>query len=102
MLFSQQQFTVIRIYDLTDGDNSIECQDAEFVELGSLEVSGTGRLQVFNTGGSSASEGGLGSDSKTETEKGEITQRDEVDEEREKDHGFDPIKKHIEEKEKEQ
>lgn len=38
-----------------------------------LEIDGSGRLQIVNTGGSSAAEGGMGSGSDNEKEKGDLT-----------------------------
>ncbi len=40
-------------------------------ETGTLEVTGTGDIRTRNTGGSSASEGGLGSSSDDDREKGD-------------------------------
>lgn len=46
-------------------------------QLGKLEVTGTGNIVIRNTGGSSASEGGMGSGSKDSKEKGELTKQGE-------------------------
>ena len=44
------------------------------VETGTLEVSGTGRLLVVNTGGSSSSEGGMGSGKSEDKVKGDLSE----------------------------
>jgi len=76
------------------------------IQTGTLEVTGTGEIRVTNTGGSSASEGGMGSDSDDQKAKGDITlpgggkagstPGDEEDD----DTRFDPIKKNVREAEK--
>ena len=75
-------------------------------EMGTLEVTGTGEIKIVNTGGSSASEGGMGSDSDDDKAKGDVSlpggektslvAGDEEDE----DTSFDPIKKNVREAEK--
>ena len=74
-------------------------ENEEPTPASNLEVSGTGALIATNTGGSSASEGGVGSDSGTETEKGELN-KNEDSSTTEKD-TFDPIKRNVEKAEKE-
>jgi hypothetical protein len=70
---------------------------------GLLEVSGTGKLQITNTGGASSSEGGMGSGSDDDQSKGDLAKSGDkggsskVNEEE----TFDPIGKNIREKEKE-
>ncbi len=67
-----------------------------------MHVSGTGRLQVYNTGGSSAGDGGMGSGSKDDTEKGDLSAPGEkVSAPATEEEGFDPIKKNVREKERE-
>ena len=70
-------------------------------ETGMLEVSGTGNLRIVNTGGSSASEGGMGSGNDEEKEKGEIDTESSKKEKDEADTTFDPIKRNVREKERE-
>jgi len=70
-------------------------------ETGQLEIDGTGKLQITNTGGTSAAEGGMGSGSKDEIEKGDLKQplsgekggKPNTDLEK----GWDPIKENIDE-----
>jgi hypothetical protein len=73
-------------------------------ETGRLTVSGTGELVIVNTGGSSASEGGMGSGSPDDTEKGSLSKPGEKSGEassnEEEDITFDPLKKNIKEAEK--
>jgi len=67
-----------------------------------MHVSGTGRLQVYNTGGSSAGDGGMGSGSKDDREKGDLSAPGEKDgAPATEEEGFDPIKKNVREKERE-
>lgn len=73
-------------------------EDNEQTAATNLEVSGTGALIVTNTGGSSASEGGVGSGSNTETEKGELSG---AGNDKKEDDTFDPIKRNVEKAEKE-
>jgi len=75
-------------------------------QTGSLEVSGTGEIRIVNTGGSSASEGGMGSGSDDDNAKGDLTKTGDKSggakaNEEESDTTFDPIGKNIKEKEKE-
>lgn len=74
-------------------------------EAGALEVTGTGEIRIRNTGGSSASEGGMGSDSDDDKAKGDITKpgegRSGNSSSDDSDTAFDPIKKNVREKEKE-
>ncbi len=75
-------------------------------ENGTLEVTGAGEMRVTNTGGSGASEGGMGSDSDDDTAKGDITKpggekiAGTPGDEDEEDITFDPIKKNVREAEK--
>src|SRR4051794_17016587 len=74
------------------------------IQIGCLEVTGTGRLVVTNTGGSSASEGGMGSGSDDDTEKGSLSKPGEksgsASSNDDEDLTLDPIKKNIKEAEK--
>lgn len=73
---------------------------------GTLEVDGTGQMTVTNTGGSSASEGGMGNDNMDDKSKGELKKTGEQPgesmrgDESEEDTRFDPIKKNVREAEK--
>ncbi len=75
-------------------------------ETGALEVTGTGEIRIKNTGGSSASEGGMGSGSDDDKAKGDLTKPGENKSDNSKssdddsDTSFDPIKKNVREKEK--
>lgn len=72
-----------------------------FVEIGRYEVSGTGDLMIYNTGGSSAGDGGMGSGSKDDTEKGDLVSPGEKSGTDGGDENtFDPIKKSVKEAEK--
>lgn len=72
---------------------------------GALEVTRCGRLVITNTGGSSASEGGMGSGSDDDREKGSLSQPGEKSGSSlstdDSDLTFDPIKKSVKEAEKE-
>jgi hypothetical protein len=73
--------------------------------LGTLEVTGTGMLRITNTGGSSASEGGMGSGSDDDREKGSLSKPGEKSgsgssSPDDSDTSFDPIKKNIKEAER--
>jgi hypothetical protein len=76
----------------------------EEMEKSRLGVSGTGELVIVNTGGSSASEGGMGSGSADDTEKGSLSKPGEKSGEassnEDDDITFDPLKKNIREAEK--
>jgi hypothetical protein len=71
---------------------------------GEAQVTGTGKLVITNTGGSSASEGGMGSGSEDDREKGSLTKPGEksgsASADDEDDTTFDPIKKGAKEAEK--
>jgi hypothetical protein len=75
------------------------------IETGKYMVTGTGNIEIVNTGGASSSEGGMGSGSNDDTSKGDLskpgersgTSKKDVDNEE----GFDPIGKNIREKERE-
>jgi hypothetical protein len=72
-------------------------------ELSSFEVTGTGELKIVNTGGSSASEGGMGSDSEGDKAKGDLKKSDTgntTSDQDDEDFTFDPIKKNVREAEK--
>lgn len=80
-------------------------EDLFDVETGALAIDGTGKIVVTNTGGSSASEGGMGSGSEDDTEKGSLGKPGEksgsaTSNDEETDISFDPIKKSIKEAEK--
>ncbi len=65
------------------------------------EVIGTGELSVKNTGGSSAGDGGMGSGSKDDTEKGDLVKPGEKSGTTSNDDdAFDPIKKSVKEAER--
>src|SRR6478752_6324323 len=71
-------------------------------ETGQFEVDGTGNLQISNSGGTSAAEGGMGSGSKDEIEKGDLKQQPLSGEKGGKpntdlEKGWDPIKENIDE-----
>ena len=76
------------------------------IETGALEVTGVGQIRVINTGGSSASEGGMGSDSDDDKAKGDLTKPDGgktgniSGDEDDDDTAFDPIKKNVRQAEK--
>lgn len=71
-----------------------------------LEVIGTGEIKIINTGGSSASEGGMGNDNTDDKAKGDLTKPGEEKgesmrgDESELDTSWDPIKKSVREAEK--
>jgi len=70
-------------------------------ETGSFEIDGTGKLQITNSGGTSASEGGMGSGSKSEIEKGELKQPLTGEKggqpNSDMENGWDPVKENIDE-----
>ncbi|HEX8277516.1 MAG TPA: hypothetical protein VF540_02435, partial [Segetibacter sp.] len=71
-------------------------------QRGTLSIDGTGELVITNTGGSSASEGGMGSGSDDDTEKGSLSKPGEKSgsasrNDEDEDLTFDPIKKNIKE-----
>lgn len=74
------------------------------IEMSNMVVTGIGRLVILN-GGSSAAEGGMGSGSKTETEKGEVKPQTGKSSDKptdtETENTFDPVKEDIEKKESE-
>ncbi len=82
--------------------------DYKKAELGTLEITGTGEIRVRNTGGSSASEGGMGSDSDDDKTKGDLSNPkggksgNRGSEKDDSDITFDPIKKNVREAEEEQ
>ena len=91
------------IQTLTHGSN---IQDFEYGILPQtsliMRITGAGRLQVLNTGGSSAGDGGMGSGSTDDREKGDLTSPGEKGGTSTKEEeGFDPIKKNVQEKERE-
>ena len=71
-----------------------------------LEVDSTGQIRVTNTGGSSASEGGMGNDNTDDKAKGDLKKtggklgENMSGDESEEDTRFDPIKKNVREAEK--
>ncbi len=90
--------------------STIIIEDSDEIETGAFEIIGTGEIRVKNTGGSSASEGGMGSDSDTDNDKakGDLTEPGQGKggnrsvEEDDSDITFDPIKKNVREAEKRQ
>jgi hypothetical protein len=73
-------------------------------EISDFKVDGTGRIVITNTGGSSASEGGMGSGSDDDREKGSLSKPGEKSGDgssnEDTDTTFDPIKKGAKEAEK--
>jgi hypothetical protein len=73
-------------------------------KAGRIDVDGTGNLVINNTGGSSASEGGMGSGSDDDTEKGSLAKPGEksgqASSNDDEDLTFNPLKKSIKEAEK--
>ena len=74
-----------------------------FIELSRYEVSAAGRINIMNTGGSSASEGGMGSSSKSSEEKGTVSGPDQKNNtkgntksDNSSENSFNPIKEDIE------
>lgn len=71
---------------------------------GVVQINGTGKLEITNTGGSSTSEGGMGSGSDDDREKGSLSQPGEksgaASTDEDDDTTFDPIKKSVKEAEK--
>lgn len=66
------------------------------IELSNLVVTTSGKLEILNSGGSSASEGGMGSGSKSETEKGQVDKHENQKQtDTESKNTFDPVKKDI-------
>src|SRR5438270_14074391 len=70
-------------------------------EMGSFEIDGTGKLQIVNTGGTSAAGGGMGSSSKDEKEQGDLQQPLTGEKggtpNSDMEKGWDPMKENIEE-----
>lgn len=87
-----------------DSENNVSGIEEYDVRRGTIEVTGTGRMVVTNTGGSSASEGGMGSGSGDDREKGSLSKPGEksgsATTDDETDTTFDPIKKNVKEAEK--
>lgn len=83
-------------------------EDFDRAETGTLEITGTGEIRVRNTGGSSASEGGMGSDSEDSKAKGDLAKPADGKGgnlgagDDDSDITFDPIKKNVRKAEKEQ
>ncbi|MDB5245716.1 MAG: hypothetical protein JWQ40_110 [Segetibacter sp.] len=80
-------------------------EDEQQVATAPLEITGTGKIRVVNTGGSSASEGGMGNDNQGD-EKGTISKPGEKGSSKSagmttSDETFDPIKKEAIEETKE-
>ena len=90
-------------YNVSSSD--LLTRDEQEIKIGSLEITGTGVIRVINTGGSSASEGGMGNDNHGD-EKGTITKPGDKSSSKSagmttSDDTFDPVKKEaIEETEK--
>jgi hypothetical protein len=91
---------------LNSGSNcTVFTEDIIDVQKGTLEVNGEGKINIRNTGGSSASEGGMGSGNDDDREKGDLSKPGEksgtpTTKDDEGDTTFDPIKKNIKEAEK--
>jgi len=87
----------------TEGNSEVIPEEYD-IQKGTLEVTGTGKLVITNTGGSSASEGGMGSGSDDDTEKGSLGKPGEksgqASSNEDDDTTFDPLKKSAKEAEK--
>ncbi|TKK68565.1 hypothetical protein FC093_10610 [Ilyomonas limi] len=70
-------------------------------ETGLFEIDGTGKLQITSTGGTSAAEGGMGSGSESEKEKGDLQEPSSSEKggkpNTDPNTGFDPVKENIDE-----
>jgi hypothetical protein len=96
------QFDSDVVLPLNDDRVNILAEENETAwEFGSLEIDGTGKLQVTNSGGTSAAEGGMGSGSESEKEKGDL--KGPLHDEKggkpntDSNTGFDPVKENIDE-----
>lgn len=84
-------------------DTSITPADADMAPWSdnSLEIDGSGKLQIVNTGGSSAAEGGMGSGSESDKAKGDLENggKSDLDNTSSNDpnKSWDPIKENIDE-----
>ena len=82
-------------HSLFDVDTITQQEDYTFL------IDGTGKLQVVNTGGTSASEGGMGSGSQDNKEKGQlqhpVTGEDGGTPNEDSEAGWDPIGENIKE-----
>src|SRR3954453_22585485 len=95
----------------TDNDVVLPlCDDTAYIvteennmewEKGSFEIDGTGKLQIMNSGGTSAAGGGMGSGSKDEKEKGDLQQPLTGEKggtpNSDMEKGWDPVKENIDE-----
>jgi hypothetical protein len=71
-------------------------------ELSNLFITTAGKLVILNSGGTGASEGGMGSGSKSENEKGQVGKPDNQKQtDTETENTFDPVKKDIDKAEQE-
>lgn len=77
-------------------------ENSSTVEISFFEIDGTGNLIITATGGSSASEGGMGNSNDEDKAKGDLSSpnSDKSDSDMD-DTSFDPIKKNVREVEKE-
>ena len=87
------------------GSSSKVIEELFDLQTGALSINGAGELVITNTGGSSASEGGMGSGSDDDREKGSLSKPGEKSgsassNEEDEDLTFDPIKKNVREAEK--
>jgi hypothetical protein len=84
--------------------NDTGLADDSSLEQGRLAVDGTGTMVIVNTGGSSASEGGMGSGSDDDREKGSLSKPGEksgsATTDDDNNTSFDPLKKSAKEAEK--
>jgi hypothetical protein len=79
------------------------CISENYIELSRYEVSAAGRINIMSSGGTSASEGGMGSGSKSSEEKGTVSGPDQKNNtkgntksDNSSENSFDPIKEDIE------
>ena len=90
------------VLPLSDDMVNIVTEEHEWEwETGSFEIDGTGKLQIVNTGGTTAAEGGMGSGSQSGREKGDLKDQENGikggEPNTESDTGWDPVKENIEE-----
>jgi hypothetical protein len=76
-------------------------KEIESTELNTIGISGIIKTRIINTGGASASEGGMGTGDSDGKEKGEISSNKSGGNSDKTDKDFDPVGKDIKKKEKE-
>jgi hypothetical protein len=83
------------IINIVTEENEIQWENDAF------EIDGTGKLKITNTGGTSAAEGGMGSGSESEKEKGDLQEPSSGEKSgkpnTDPNTGFDPVKENIDE-----